>query len=401
MRDRVREGRWAAGMMIPSRKSLAQEYGVDLRTVQRAIAALLTDGTLTAHGGRGTFVASRIETNGNDNPVSIPEALMGKTWSKGTMPVWERAQQSRQVIGIVVNQLINPGEIAPRAISGAIHAAARRSSPDLRILNLDSYADSIDAMVRQETDAFNVIEHEGLSGAIVWHSGGEHTLPQLRRIADKGIPLVLIDRYPEGLDCDFVGVDNVFSAVEAVEHLTGLGHVRIGFVAPMENVSAIEERLAGYRKALERASIAHREELEFRLPLLSSLALASLEEEMRKIVRTIEQMPEPPTALFTVNDIQAHHLINALEANGYPVPGRMSVIGFDDIDRYSPRAPFLSTMRQSFESIGERAADLLLQRIAARAQAPRAAGPTTYKHILLPAKLIIRQSCAAPAQADL
>ncbi|MCW3061962.1 MAG: transcriptional regulator, GntR family with aminotransferase domain, partial [Capsulimonas sp.] len=57
LRERVQTGVWAASMLLPSRRDLAAEFGVDLNTVQRAIAPLLADGTLRADGGRGTYVA--------------------------------------------------------------------------------------------------------------------------------------------------------------------------------------------------------------------------------------------------------------------------------------------------------------------------------------------------------
>ena len=392
MRSRVHDGHWRAGMMIPSRKALATEYGADLRTVQRAIAALLDDGTLTAQIGRGTFVACygagpispRNPENTENNPIIHYAILPERSAADAT-------------IGIIVNLRVSRGEVAPRAISGAIHAAARKSSrlafsPSLRILNLDSYADSLDAVTQQEEEAFRTVERSNLSGAIVWHSGSEQTIPALRRLVRRGIPIVLIDRYVEEIACDFVGIDNVESAAEATEYLLSLGHTRIGFLAPREPVSAIDERRAGYRKALKRAGVPYRADCEFRLALVNSVDLASLEGEMRNIVERIDRMTEPPTAMLAVNDALAHHLINALEAKGHTVPAKMSVVGFDDIDRYSPRAPFLTTIRQTFETMGERATELLLLRIADQSTTL----PLVHKHILLPTELIVRRSCDPP-----
>lgn len=374
MRKRVVQGDWTPGMMIPSRKSLSTEYGVDLRTVQRAIASLLDDGTLTAHGGRGTFV--RQESRSEQKTFS------GANGAR------------RQSIGVVVDQLINPGEMGPRAISAAIHSAIRTGAPEFVQVSFDSYSDSVETMAEREKETLDLVEQENLAGLIVWHSGGEQTVRKLQQIINSGVPVVLIDRYSEGLDCDFVGVDNTYAAMEAVNYLVSLGHRRIGFLAPLEQISSIEERLAGYRDALTRAQLEPSPDLEFRLPLARSLDLASLAVELNDVVDRMRQASDRVTAVFAVNDFLAHLLSNSLIEHGLDVPGDVSVVGFDDIDRYSPRTPFLTTMRQPFEAIGERAADLLLRRLRAPKDSVR---PATYRHVLLPSQLIVRKSTAPPA----
>jgi DNA-binding LacI/PurR family transcriptional regulator/DNA-binding transcriptional regulator YhcF (GntR family) len=371
MRSKVELGTWPPGMMIPSRKALSKAYGVDLRTVQRAIAALLGDGTLTAENGRGTFVA-RVGDGGRNLASWIQTPAL-------------------QTVAIVLDQSFSPTDPGPRAISQAIHASVRAASPDTRILTFDTHAESIEKIAALERDALGIVEHEGLAGAVVWHSGGRFTEPQLRRMVENGVPLVFMDRFPEGLVCDYVGIDNDHSAREAVEYLLSLGHRRIGFVAPMEPITSIEQRLAGYRKALRRAGVSGNDDLEFRPGLRESLSLVGLDAQLRAVADNVRAMASPPTAIVAVNDFLAHRLITALEHAGLSVPADVSVIGFDDIDRYSPRPPILTTMRQSFEAMGERAAEMLLARIAA----PRDVAAPAYQHVLLSTKLIARESCRA------
>ena len=111
------------------------------------------------------------------------------------------------------------------------------------------------------------------------------------------------------------------------------------------------------------------------------------------MVRLMRQPPDPVTAVFAVNDFLAHMLVNALEESGFHVPADVSVVGFDDIDRYSPRTPFLTTMRQPFEAIGERAANLLLRRLR---EPHGPTKPASFRHVLLPSQLIVRKSTAPP-----
>lgn len=371
MRTRVARGIWPGGMMIPSRKALAKSYGVDLRTVQRAIAELLTDGTLIAENGRGTFVA--------------------RSAARPPAPLYRHALQTNQTIAIVIDLSMDATGAGPLAVSQAIGAALRRSSPESRIVTFDTHADTMEQIGSLEREALDILEQDNVTGAIVWHAGGEQTEPQLRRIVEHGIPIVLIDRCPDNVACDFVGIDNTYSAREAVDYLISLGHRRIGFLAPLEQINTIDERLQGYRTAMLRSGLEPDPKLEFRTALQRSLNVGDLDDDLRSIVHAIQTMPEPPTAIFAVNDFLAHHLISAVESEGGRVPDDLSIVGFDDIDRFSPRPPLISTMHQPFEAMGERAAEMLLSRIegSAAIDAPR----TPCRHVLLATRLIARESC--------
>jgi DNA-binding LacI/PurR family transcriptional regulator len=113
-----------------------------------------------------------------------------------------------------------------------------------------------------------------------------------------------------------------------------------------------------------------------------------LKQQTRLAADYFRNLPDPPTALFAVNDNVAHVFITEAEALGWSVPGDISVVGFDDIEQYSPRAPFLTTIRQPFEGIGTRAAELLLRNMEGAKENKR-----TFQHMLLPTKLVVRSSC--------
>ena len=103
--------------------------------------------------------------------------------------------------------------------------------------------------------------------------------------------------------------------------------------------------------------------------------------------RVLGDDPQAPRFIETVHR-RGYRFIAALQDRGISVPGDVSVVSFDDIDRFSPRPPFLTTIHQPLELIGQRAAELLLERI----QTPYRAGQAR-KHILLPTHLVIRHTC--------
>ena len=365
LRERVQCGRWAAGTMLPSRKSLADEYGVDMRTIQRAIGDLLADGTLHAHGGRGTFVA-------NSNGTSIP----GTPSSNG---------RGAQTVAIIAEQSYNPGPSWPVTIQ-AIHETLRREISDCRLITLNTYDKTPEGVIHHERDAVAVVEQQNLAGLIMFHSGGDETIPDIRRVLDRGIPMVFIDRLPADLKCDFVGIDNRFAAFDAVEYLISIGHRRVAFLAPEEDASTIEGRLAGYREALAKNGIEQNPDHICRLPLTQSFAIDNLRSELGRVASRLMNDQDRPTAIFVVNDFLARHFIHAIEEQGGSVPESISVLGFDDVEQFSPRPGFLTSVRQPFEAIGERSAKLLLNRLHDDD------GASVYQHILLPTKLVVRSS---------
>ena len=366
LRERVQRGQWPAGYMLPSRKSLAQEYGVDMRTLQRAIGDLLADGTLTAHGGRGTFVAGSSSSTNSEQPRA--------------------ANSLTNTIAIIAEQSFSPGPTWLATIQ-TVHEAVRKSLPDAQIITLNTYDRTPEGVARHERNALEIVENERLAGVIMAHAGGAETLPDIRRVLATGVPIVFIDRLPFDRGCDFVGIGNRFAAQDLVEYLTSIGHKRIGFLAPDETVTTIEDRLAGYHDAMRTAQLDSPEEYIFRLPLARSYAMESLKTEINRVASEIMSMDPRPTAMFVVNDFLAEYFVVALEQMGHSVPESLSVVGFDDLERYLPRTPKLTTVRQPFEQIGERAAAMLLSRIRAVDDPANA-----YQHVLLPTRLVIRTS---------
>jgi DNA-binding LacI/PurR family transcriptional regulator len=104
-----------------------------------------------------------------------------------------------------------------------------------------------------------------------------------------------------------------------------------------------------------------------------------------EIVERLLSLSEPPTAVFAVTDYIALAVVHALQERGLRVPEDMAVVGFDDLEQWFPQKPFLTTVRQPFMRIGAEAARMLLQRLQGGAT-------SRYRHVLLEASLIVRQS---------
>ena len=175
---------------------------------------------------------------------------------------------------------------------------------------------------------------------------------QLQRLVAAGIPVVLVDRSVAGAPSVFI--DDEAGGRLATEHLIGLGHRRIAFVGDLEGgpfgFTSSEARRRGYEEALRQAEIERRSQLVRRGPHRRDAARAA--------TRELLALPDPPTAVFAASDHQALGVVEGAQSAGVDVPGRLSVVGFDDIElaRYCG----LTTIAQPLEDSGARGAEMLL-----------------------------------------
>ena len=112
-------------------------------------------------------------------------------------------------------------------------------------------------------------------------------------------------------------------------------------------------RLAGYRTALEEADLPYRPEY---VAVGTFYKAESIELGMRLL-----RLPEPPTAIFAMNDVQALGVYEAAARLGMAIPADLSVVGFDDLDIAAWAGPPLTTVRQPLLAMGANAARLLLE----------------------------------------
>jgi LacI family transcriptional regulator len=203
-----------------------------------------------------------------------------------------------------------------------------------------------------------------------------------QRLAELNVPLVLID--PLGSadpTIPAIGATNWAGGLAATEHLTGLGHRRIGVITGPRRLLCSQARLDGYRAALERVGVAPDPDLvrygDFHQP---SGRVAALE---------LLDLADPPTAIFAGSDQQAFGVYEALRARQLRVPEDISVVGFDDLTICGWVSPPLTTIRQPLEQMATMATRLLLDGTGYDAGQAR--------HVELATSLVVRESTAPPA----
>lgn len=205
----------------------------------------------------------------------------------------------------------------------------------------------------------------------------------------KGLPLAQ-GKLPLVVSCDdppvgpfnVVTTDNRHASEKAVQYLVDLGHRRIGHVMSRRTVGIVNERLAGYERALARAGIALREEWIWQGDHSIQGGMAAAEVFLARAER--------PTAVFCGNDETAIGFISRLRLAGIACPEDVSVIGYDDISVAEHFFPPLTTVRQPRHQLGQAATELLIDLLESPGALPEP------RRQVLGSELILRASTAPP-----
>lgn len=273
-------------------------------------------------------------------------------------------------IGLLISDIQNP--FFTSVIRGAEDVALSRGY-HLFLCNTDEDPNREDEYVRE-------LSKKRVDGLIVASSASRrnHTL-QLRL---EDVPFVFMDREVEGIEADTVSVDNRLGMRLIAEHLTQLGHERVGMVSgPLEKSSG-HERYHGLRDALA----------DLGLPLHDSLVrfgdfrVSGGREAAEELLR----LPEPPTALVVSNNQMTLGALLAVRELGLRVPDEVSVVSFDDME-WAPLAnPPLTALAQPTYEMGATAARMLLDKIEKKATG-------SPSKLFMEPELMIRGSTGSPA----
>lgn len=272
-----------------------------------------------------------------------------------------------QILGLIISDIANP-----------FFTSVVRGIEDVAYANEYSLllCDSDEDPAKEEL-YINVLLAEKVAGAIISPTDEYSTTCKI--FVEGGRPVVAMDRRLRSLDVDTVIVDNVRGAYEAVSHLIRLGHRRIGLIGGPVHITTGRERLEGYEKALTEQAIGLDEGL---------IKIGDFKQDSgyRRACELLE-MDDPPTAIFTANNLMTLGALNAIHEKGLNIPWDVAIVGFDDMPWAPSLDPPLTAVAQPTYELGRTAANLLLQRIADKDR--------EIVEMKLEPTLIIRDSCGS------
>lgn len=220
-----------------------------------------------------------------------------------------------------------------------------------------------------------------VDGLLVSHTKETRNFDHFRVFQRRGVPVVFFNRVCEDMDVPKVTVDDYTGAFQAVEHLIQTGRRRIAHLAGPDTLTNSRNRRNGYCDALRQHGIPEEPELIISYDL--TLEKANI------YINHLLNLPQPPDALFAINDPTAIEALTIIKARGLRVPDDIAIVGFSNDPTSALVEPKLTTVSQPVSEIGQQAARLLLAQLQGL-DALSTASPT----IVLPTELIIRQSTA-------
>lgn len=358
LRERILQGDYPADSYLPSERALAVEWNASRQTVRQALLQLRREELVASEHGRGNRVLQESAAEASNELSVAPYAKLA---------------------ALVIYDITHGGAMS---ICQGAASAIQQEGYHLIVAEVAAH---VARRAEEEAAQIRALIDKGVRGLLIYAEPTDKNRGLLLEAMSKGMSVVQIDRYLAGLPCDYVGVENVAAAEEMTEHLMRGGHNRIAFLSFHNAASTCRERLQGYRNALYRRGLPVEEDLvAYCDPRKEKFA------EITRIIREWAASPDPPTAIFAVNDEVALEASKALNALGASLPRQMALVGFDNLPATALVSPALTTVAQPFYDLGRAAAQLLLSRL----QNDFAGEPRTVR---LPTRLVVRQSCGVDA----
>lgn len=252
-----------------------------------------------------------------------------------------RSDSRTGAIALLLEDVGNP-------FSAAVQRAVENVAVPRGVMVFSASLDEDPARERALAKEFGARHADGL---ILAPAGNDqsHLAAELRA----GTAIVCVDREGRNLPVDSVLTTNAIGAAEGVRHLAAAGHRRIAFLSDRSTIVTAQQRFEGYRDALRGLG----------LPLDPSLVVYDLHDSglADGAVTALLGLPDPPTALFTAQNLVTVGAVRALRRLGRH--HAVALVGFDDFLLADMLSPGVTVVAQDPGTIGRIAAELLFARI--------------------------------------
>lgn len=194
-----------------------------------------------------------------------------------------------------------------------------------------------------------------VDGVLASHAMQTTDFKHYRQVLDKGIPLILFDRFDESLDTHVVAIDDFKGAYQTTEHLIKQGCKKIGYVGGFNNVHIYMERFKGYQKALTDYGLEFNEDIVVECDMKREAG----QEFAEKMIASSSL----PDAVFATSDYSAVGVMQVLKEHGIKIPEQVAVAGFSNESFADFVTPSLTSTEQHSADMGRLAAKLFLEQV--------------------------------------
>ena len=329
-----------------SLKDLAQELGVSIATVSRALRS-----------------SPEI---GQDMQAKVKELAKRRNYRPNPFAQSLRKEAPR-VIGVVVPNLVTHYYAA---VLDGIEDEARKEG--YSVISANTHEDT--AAEIRAIDNFISLHVEGIIACL---SQNTTDYSHFEEISNMGIPLVFFGRTCLSDRFSSVTANGDEAAFQATQHLIDTGSRRIAFIGGPNHLDMVKRRKHGYLEALRENHIAIDRDL---------VACEKIDYQWAMDATTrLLQQENRPDAILAFNDIITFAAFTAIKQQGLRIPEDVALIGFtDDVDAQYV-TPRMSAIEDQSHLMGQRACQLLLRNIG---------GDSKIYREIVPQKLVIRETSA-------
>lgn len=328
LRGLIRAGELRAGDALPSERQLVADYGVSRITIVKALGMLEQEGLIDRQHGRGNFVTNRL--------IDIDEP-------------------DRLKIAVFFPYAIHPSPLFDGILEGI-------SGHEIQLQIVGYYNPDKEPWYVQ--DALD----RGCDGFLFYPARWFPNEGMYRNLIEQDIPFVMVDRHLPQLETDYVIHDDYRAGYELTEFLIQQGQRRIAVLSSHEvSVTSVQERLRGYRQALEDNDLQYDEDLVW-LDIYKELdaspgSVQKLKSAYQKLQERIER--SRPTVVIAINRIVQEQIVQDLSTIRHKNDADFSI----DVAAFTNEMPrdgddfSIALALQSDEMLGETAVKLLIDRI--------------------------------------
>jgi len=369
LKERIVANEFKADEALPPERQLVKDYGVSRITIVKALDTLESEGFIRREHGRGTFVNPQPSVTAEETPT----------------------------IAFISGVMVHPYIYS--VLMGTARAATEKHY-NLHMIGLHT-EEVDDQFALEQATAKNV------AGVVIYPRPGEKDYLLCQKILERGIPLVMVDRYYKNLESDYIIFDEEVAAYRLTKSLTERGHKNIALLTHYEvEVSSIHNRIRGYRRALDEHGLYQDDLLWF--DVYAGLHISKGQIGNEKMTRKLRDRLENSevTALLAVNHDIAERLnydlmlvnaertrenLNQANNQGYELPVEVAAFGYRSLADFSAYNVF--TALQVGEDLGSQAIELLNRRLT---------GDTSDfpAHIHVPIQIIFPESTSSDKRSD-
>ena len=336
---KIKSGALKVGDKLPTESELTVLYGVSRITVSRALKELADINLVYRVKKAGTFVNGKL--NHKNMQLIIPVILAYYDEADEIMSGMESVTLSHNIF-------------LPRF-------------------------NSKNNVVRERKILRELLDGNNVDGLIAYPCTSRENVDIYAEFLLRGIPVVCIDRFIEGIDTPLVTTDNARCMERIVDELARRGHERIAFFSLSDKMAITEtERFKGYCSGLIQNGLPLRREYLFESTDINRRETRLSQTRQLALRRTFAAtcldgcaaMAEPPTAICCMNDTGMRLLYECATQRGIRVPRDLMLTGFDCLDENEIRTRGLMGVRQNFYGLGKAAIELILTILDGKAYRP-------------------------------